>query len=236
MDFPRCLLYKTAMSKSILTHFITVLVLHVALIFTGWKTVSTDLAKNNVPKLGNGGAISMTLGGPVRSIPLSPVIRKVEKKVVTNKPTVKVSEKLVTAAPKVEATPAQVSAVEGSGGGTPGTGGSPNGHEFGSGDHGTGKFDAVSLYKAELRARIDKNKSYPPMSKRLGQTGIVVVAFTLLEDGNIINIRLDKPSRYERLNDSALDAVKKVVRFKPIPKEVGENKLDVKVPLKFVTI
>lgn len=225
------------MSKSILTYFLTVLVLHVVLIFTGWKTVP-EAQKNNVPKLGNGGALNARIGGPVRAIPLSPIMRKVERKVVTNRPVVNVSDKIV--APTKKPIPEQVaelsSQVEGSGGGVPGTGGSPNGHEFGQGSHGTGKFDAVSLYKAELRARIDQNKSYPPMSKRLGQTGVVVVAFTLLEDGNIINIRIDKPSRYERLNDSALDAVKKVVRFKPIPKEVGEGKLDVKVPLKFVTI
>jgi periplasmic protein TonB len=64
----------------------------------------------------------------------------------------------------------------------------------------------------------------------------VVVAFTLLHDGNIINIRIDKPSQYERLNASALEAVRKVERFKPIPKEVGEAKMDIKVPVKFVTI
>ena len=83
---------------------------------------------------------------------------------------------------------------------------------------------------------IDKNKSYPALSKRLGQTGIVVVAFTLLKDGHIIDVRLDKPSRYERLNFSAIDAVKKVERFKPIPNEIGELKMDIKVPVKFVTI
>ncbi len=99
-----------------------------------------------------------------------------------------------------------------------------------------GKEDALALYKAELRALIDKNKSYPPLSKRLGQTGIVVVAFTLLKDGHIIDVRLVKPSRYERLNFSALEAVKKVEKFKPIPLEIGELKMDIKVPVKFVTI
>ena len=99
-----------------------------------------------------------------------------------------------------------------------------------------GKENALALYKAELRALIDKNKSYPPLSKRLGQTGIVVVAFTLLKDGHIIDVRLVKPSRYERLNFSALEAVKKVEKFKPIPQEIGELKMDIKVPVKFVTI
>ena len=108
------------------------------------------------------------------------------------------------------------------------------GSEYGTSSQ--GKIDALSLYKAELRAMIDKNKYYPAMSRRLGQTGIVVVAFTLLEDGHIIDVRIDKPSRFESLNLCALDAVKKVERFRPLPKEFGENRIDIKVPIKFVSI
>jgi protein TonB len=108
------------------------------------------------------------------------------------------------------------------------------GSEFGNSVD--GKSDLLSVYKAELRAMIDRNKYYPTMSRRLGQTGTVVVAFTLLEDGHIIDVRIDSPSRYDRLNESALDAVKKVERFKPIPKEIGEARMDLKIPVKFVTI
>lgn len=99
-----------------------------------------------------------------------------------------------------------------------------------------GSVSKIAVYKAELRAMIDRNKYYPPMSKRLGHTGTVVVAFTLLKDGHIIDVRIESPSRYERLNDSALDAVKKVEKFRPFPDELGENKMDIKVPVKFFTI
>ncbi len=101
---------------------------------------------------------------------------------------------------------------------------------------GQSKANALEIYKSELRAMIDRNKYYPVISKRLGQTGTVVVAFTLLEDGNIIDVRIDRPSRFDRLNSSALDAVMKVERFKPLPKELGEARMDVKVPVTFVTI
>jgi protein TonB len=96
--------------------------------------------------------------------------------------------------------------------------------------------DLRSQYKAQLRSKIEENKHYPPMSRRLGQEGTVVVAFTLLKDGHIINITIDTPSPFERLNASALEAVKKVKRFLPIPDELGENKMDIKVPIKFFTI
>jgi periplasmic protein TonB len=100
----------------------------------------------------------------------------------------------------------------------------------------TEQNDIRDRYKSELRAQIEQNKYYPPASRRLGQTGTVVVSFTLLEDGHIINVRIDTPSRYDRLNESALDAVKKVHVFKPIPKELGESQMDIKVPVKFFTI
>lgn len=96
--------------------------------------------------------------------------------------------------------------------------------------------DQKAIFKAELRAEIEKNKSYPPMSRRLGQTGTVVVAFTLLEDGHIIDVRLDTPSRFERLNESAIEAVKSVHKFKPIPKEWGQAKMDFTVPVNYLNI
>lgn len=96
--------------------------------------------------------------------------------------------------------------------------------------------DLKTIYKAELRARIEEHKSYPSVSRRMGQTGTVVVAFTLLADGKITNIRLDTPLEFEKLNLAALEAVKKVDRFKPIPKELGETKMDIKVPVKFVNL
>ncbi len=96
--------------------------------------------------------------------------------------------------------------------------------------------DQKTYFKQQLRAEIEKHKSYPVISRRLGQTGIVEVAFTLLEDGHIINVRLNRPSPFERLNESALNAVKKVHKFFPIPMEWGEDKMDILVSLKFVTI
>lgn len=192
-----------------------------------------------IPKLGNG-IMKMKVAAGLflpHSAP-KPAPQPVVKKVVTTKPTAKPAVKPVEVSKPVTASAPQDSnptADTTSQGSVDGTGGRTDGFAFGSGN-GKGKYNILDLYKAELRAKIDKNKYYPTMSRRLGQTGTVVVAFTLLEDGNIVNVRIDKPSQFERLNVSALDAVKKVERFKPIPKEAGDNKMDIKVPVKFVTI
>lgn len=98
------------------------------------------------------------------------------------------------------------------------------------------KADLRTLYQMELRQKIEENKFYPAMSKRLGHKGLVVIAFTLLEDGNIIDVRIEKPSAFEGLNLSALEAVKRVERFKPIPRELGESRMELRVPINFFTI
>lgn len=198
-------------TKRYLTHFSTIIFLHVLALLGTWKFSESEFVRT---KIGDGvmklQIASQQINTPPaierpRSIPVNPAKPKTQ-------PVVQ---------PETKAEP-QPQVVEG------------KGSEFGTSEK--GKTDILSVYKAELRAMIDKNKSYPPMSKRLGQEGTVVVAFTLLEDGNIINVKIDSPSRYERLNDSALDAVKKVGRFKPIPKEIGGPRMEIKVPVKFFTI
>ena len=89
------------------------------------------------------------------------------------------------------------------------------------------------LYKSELRAKIEENKYYPAASRRLGHTGTVIVAFTLLNDGSIINARIENTSGNPRLDSAGLDAVKKVKRFKPIPTELATDSMDVSVPILF---
>jgi protein TonB len=227
------------MNKGFITHLSTMLVLHALLFIGSWKAVESQMnEKVAIPKLGNGMMKMKVASGLFMKSFTAPSVKKVVqndvKKVVTSKPVPKAIE--VPKNQQQESKAVSDSPSEGTSGRADGTGGTPDGYAFGNSQSGSGKISVMDLYKAELRATIDKNKYYPTLSKRLGQTGTVVVAFTLLENGNIIDVRIDKPSQYERLNVSALDAVKKVERFKPIPKEAGEEKMDIKVPIKFVTL
>jgi TonB family protein len=224
------------MKNGFLTHLTTMTIIHALLLVGSFSVVESQMKQEvAIPKLGNG-IMKMKVAAGLFLPQSAPKPQpQVVKKVVTSKPTVRPVEvqKPVTASVPQDSKPtADTTSNLGS---AEGTGGRADGFAFGSGN-GKGKYNILDLYKAELRATIDKNKYYPTMSRRLGQTGTVVIAFTLLEDGNIVNVRIDKPSQFERLNVSALDAVKKVERFKPIPKEAGDNKMDIKVPVKFVTI
>jgi protein TonB len=201
------------MTKSFLTHFSTIILVHSVALFGTWQMSQSHFIQNSLNKIGPG-VIKLQVASQMIMNPV-PVSKKVNKFLPKSSPSSLQKTEKIVETPKVQEQSVAGSAV---------------------GTSETANADALSAYKAELRAVIDQNKYYPTMSRRLGQTGTVVVAFTLLNDGHIINVRIDKPSQYERLNSSALDAVKKVERFKPIPKEVREGKMDIKVPVKFVTI
>lgn len=204
------------MTKSFLPHLSTILLVHVLFLAGTWQLSQISDHKDHLSKLGSS---TLKLQVASKVIINSAQVQKKNQKVVPTHPL-----KPETAPMIQEKMPLPVSES------THQTAGS----EFGT--NSKGRTDQLSVYKAELRAMIDKNKYYPAISRRLGQTGTVVVAFTLLEDGNIIDVRIDRPSRFSRLNSSALEAVMKVERFRPIPKEIGGGRMDIKVPLKFVTI
>lgn len=93
--------------------------------------------------------------------------------------------------------------------------------------------DIKTIYKTELRSRIEENKFYPMLARRMGQTGTVVVAFTLLKDGSITDLKIADSSGNPGLDTAALEAVKKVRKFKEIPSELKEVSMDLSVPIKF---
>lgn len=96
-----------------------------------------------------------------------------------------------------------------------------------------GVKDLLAQYKESLRAKIDAQKFYPTMSRRMGQRGTAIVAFTLLKDGHIINARVLKSSGFARLDEAAKTAVTSVKEFDPIPDEIGLNSIDLEIPVRF---
>jgi periplasmic protein TonB len=67
----------------------------------------------------------------------------------------------------------------------------------------------VTLPRVEAGQLGNPVPGYPPMSRRLGEQGQVLLEVLILADGSVGEIRLKTSSRYQRLDDSALKAVKK---------------------------
>lgn len=227
MDFVKCLAYKTLMKQSFVTQLGMVSVAHFLLILGSafvFRAEIEDKIKGSGPI-----SISFNLGGNGIAAPVMPKIVQPQK-VSTSKTAIKTTATPVVAteakgAGQGEHREGQVGSANGTGSG-PLIEGSATGREANIRD----------LYKAELRTKIDSNKNYPMMSRRLGQTGTVVVAFTMLKDGSITNVRIEDPAPFAPLNTSALEAVNKIRKFKPIPTELNQERMDLQIPIKFLTI
>ena len=86
-------------------------------------------------------------------------------------------------------------------------------------------------YLLKLKRLIEKNKKYPKSAKRLKQMGKVYLSFTISKNGDIVNVRISKNSKYKRLNKAALEILSNIKRFEPIPKELKKSTWDITVPV-----
>ncbi|MDH4467672.1 MAG: TonB family protein, partial [Bacteriovoracaceae bacterium] len=79
----------------------------------------------------------------------------------------------------------------------------------------------ISQYASQVAKLIDERKFYPLMAKKMKQEGEVILKISLDKEGHILNLEIEKSSIYPSLNTAALDCVKKIDFFPPIPLELG---------------
>ncbi len=97
-------------------------------------------------------------------------------------------------------------------------------------------IDIKSAYLSYIRNRIEKFKYYPKQARRRGVKGSVWVAFIINKDGTVSQLRIHKASEYSILNDAALETIKRIATFHPLPDELEADELEVIVPLRYAII
>ncbi|MCF6330587.1 MAG: TonB family protein [Sulfurimonas sp.] len=92
----------------------------------------------------------------------------------------------------------------------------------------------LDRYTSSVRALISQNLHYPSRAKRYRIQGVVDVSFTILKDGTITAIIVDKKSK-NLLKKGALKTLRSL-SFKPIPSELKQDTLEISIPIKFSII
>lgn len=77
------------------------------------------------------------------------------------------------------------------------------------------------VYVQQIVAIIASHKYYPRRARRRHLEGRVEVGFDVLADGTINNVRLTNSSDSGVLDSAALDVLRRVGRFDPLPEELG---------------
>ncbi len=86
-------------------------------------------------------------------------------------------------------------------------------------------------YTSEIRRKIRENLFYPKMAKRLRMQGVVEVAFRILKNGQITDVRiLNAPKKL--LAKGAKKTLQRV-SLRPIPNELKEQYMDITIPIEF---
>ncbi len=87
-------------------------------------------------------------------------------------------------------------------------------------------------YEQELQSYIARNRFYPRKALALEQTGVVTLRLKINAEGEFIDVKLEENSGHPILDNAALELLKKLKNFKPLPKSyVGKN--DFIIPIRY---
>jgi protein TonB len=64
---------------------------------------------------------------------------------------------------------------------------------------------------------VQKNISYPPLARKMGWEGKVIICIHLRSDGSLEDVKIERSSGYDLLDRNALETVKKVAHLFPRP-------------------
>jgi protein TonB len=91
----------------------------------------------------------------------------------------------------------------------------------------------LKSYLAEVRRMLEKQKKYPYAARRQHLEGVVVLKFTIAKGGEIAGHGVARSSGHSVLDGAAVEALKKVGRFSPLPPALNRSQLIIQVPLAF---
>ena len=88
-------------------------------------------------------------------------------------------------------------------------------------------------YGKKVREAINQNKTYPNISKKLKEEGLVIISFRVLKNGEIENIHIKQSSNKERLDNAAINALNETNSFEAFDENIKKVFLDFQIPLEF---
>jgi protein TonB len=90
-----------------------------------------------------------------------------------------------------------------------------------------------SAYLAGVRRAVEAARYYPRRARRMGHQGTVALRFEILSDGRIRQARVQKSSGSRTLDAAALNILKRVGRFAPLPEALDRLSLAIRLPVDY---
>lgn len=94
------------------------------------------------------------------------------------------------------------------------------------------KAGLLDEYIRIVREIVNRRKIYPRESLHREEEGVVKIGVSLARDGKILDLKIEEPSGFQRLDRAAMDTMTNISTFPPLP-EMVEAPLHLHIPLKF---
>ncbi len=97
----------------------------------------------------------------------------------------------------------------------------------------SGQQSKKAQYLSQIRDQILAMKRYPRLAKRLKKQGVVDVYFEISYPRQLGNIKIQKGSEHDILNESALETVKALEDIPVMPEFLKTEVLKIAIPIKY---
>lgn len=93
--------------------------------------------------------------------------------------------------------------------------------------------NSLSVYVGSVIQMIEREKRYPPAALRRGQQGRVVLSLKLGVGGEVLSASVAEPSPFQDLDDASLETIQRIKRFPPLPHDLKQSEIDLKIPVEY---
>lgn len=88
-------------------------------------------------------------------------------------------------------------------------------------------------YLSQIFELVKNQQTYPTLSKKLKEQGLVKVLLTIDSSGTLKKVELIEGTPFKRLNDAAMQAAVRAAPFQPFPSEVQSDSWKIAIPVQF---
>ena len=92
--------------------------------------------------------------------------------------------------------------------------------------------NGIHFYLGRIFQKLERHKHYPKAAEQQGLSGRVVLRFTVLSDGKVIDPQI-RVTGHISFGEATLQALKQVGQLPPFPDEIRRRELMVEVPITY---
>lgn len=88
-------------------------------------------------------------------------------------------------------------------------------------------------WQGTLLAHLERHKRYPRASQARREQGVSHLRFVMDRQGKVLSCRIERPSGFEALDEETLEMIRRAEPLPPPPPDVGDERIELVVPVQY---